>query len=560
MKKLLTYFLLINLAFAKLPFRIQGDIPKYILNQIENTYTNETPREIAKIISSIPTFKAYYEKEKNTIYVFRYFYIKKFIIKRAPNNLDKNLLISFLAFQKYTKYDPQKKKFLKLYLNELLKALDYRVKNIYFKENYKNKGVIIYIYIDAIKKKKKGKKVDLKQKIKNFFIFLKKTIKEKPKIKKKKNIQNYKVGIIIFYGLERTHLNSFKDAILLQSGKNFSDEYLSKSINLLYSSGYFLSIKVKKIKINNKIHLIFDVRDAPRYKIKSYIGYNFLYGPVFNLNVKAISPFKKGNILSLYLKYQKNKLFDIIFEREQNFLFLNLEYKKEILKDLTSQTVSLSAKRKIFTLYSTILPEIGIAYKNVKEENLSRVYLYVNFLYERKNIDSSIFPTKGYIIKIPSKYMFSFDLYYNIIKFSPKIMIFLPLKTQIFTYRANFSLGYLKNLGNTKDTTEYFYLGGFENLRGFEYKSIGPAEAYFNFQNDIIYRIREKIFLGTFLDFAISKINTNIVSSSCGLEGGFITPLGDILLFGAYKIKNGDQFLGDFKDRLSLGFIIGLSF
>jgi len=154
--------------------------------------------------------------------------------------------------------------------------------------------------------------------------------------------------------------------------------------------------------------------------------------------------------------------------------------------------------------------------------------------------------------------MFSFDLYYNIIKFSPKFTIFLPLKAQIFTYRSNLNIGYLKNLSNKEDTSEYFYLGGFESLRGFEYKSIGPLKSYFNFQNDIIYRIRDKIFLGSFFDFAISDLNE--IYSSLGLEGGLITPLGDILFFSAYKIKSGNQVLETFKDKLSFGFIIGLSF
>jgi len=558
MKKFFVFFFLLNFSFAKLPFKVKGELPNYILNQIENTYTNETPQEVAKVISNIPTFRAYYENEKNTIYVFRYFYIKKFVIKKVPKDLDKNLLISFLSFQKYTKYDPQKEKFLKLYLKELLKALGYKIKDISFKKNYKGKGVIIYIYIDAVKEKQKNKKFNLKGKIQNVLNFFKNIVKEKPKVEKEKELNKNKIGLIIFYGLERAPLNSFKDAILLKPGKDFSEEYFSKSINLLYSSGYFLSIKVKKIKINNKIHLIFDVRDAPKYKIKSYIGYNFLYGPVLNLNVKAISPFKKGNIFSLYLKYQKDKLFDITFEREKNFLSLNLRYKKEILKDISSQTLSLSAKRSIFTLRSTFSSEIGLAYKNVEEKDLSRIYLYTNFLYERKKLDSSIFPTKGYILKIFSKYMFSFDLYYNIIKFSPKLMIFVPLKSQIFTYRTNLNFGYLKNLSNKEDVTEYFYLGGFESLRGFEYKSIGPLKTYFNFQNDVIYRIRDKIFLGSFLDLAIS--DSNEIYSSLGLEGGFITPLGDILLFSSYKIKSENQILKTFKDKLSFGFIIGLSF
>jgi len=558
MKKIFTFFLLFNLSFAKLPFKIKGEIPSYILKQIENTYTNEPPQEIAKIISNIPTFKAYYEKEKNTIYVFRYFYIKKFIIEKAPKDLDKNLLISFLSFQKYTKYDFQKEKFLKLYLNELLKALGYKVKKISFKKIYKGKEVIIYISIDATKKKQIDKKINLKQKIQNALNFLKTVVREKPKTKKKKNIDKNKIGLIIFYGLERTPLDSFKDAILLKPGNNYSEECLKKSINLLYSSGYFLSIKVKKIKINNKIHLIFDVRDAPKYKIKSYIGYNFLYGPLLNLDVKAISPFRKGNIFSLYLKYQKGKLLDITFEREKDFLSLNLKYKKETLKALSSKTLSLSVKKLIFTLRNTFTSEIGLAYKNINQKDLSRIYLYINFLYKRKNLDSSIFPTKGYILKIFSKYMFSFDLYYNIIKFSPKFTIFLPLKAQIFTYRSNLNIGYLKNLSNKEDTSEYFYLGGFESLRGFEYKSIGPLKSYFNFQNDIIYRIRDKIFLGSFFDFAISDLNE--IYSSLGLEGGLITPLGDILFFSAYKIKSGNQVLKTFKDKLSFGFIIGLSF
>jgi len=563
-KLFLFFFLFLNLSYAKLPFKIVGEIPKNILNQIEKTYTNETPLEISKIISNIPTFKAVYIKNKNTIYVLRDYYIQDIKIKKCPSNFDKNLLYSLLILQKYTEYNNQKKQFLKIYIKEIFKVFGYKVKKIDIEEKYEGKAVKLYLYIDADKFKSiSSKKISVKEKIKNFLNFIKNIVKEKPKLKNKKicKDKNRKVGIIVFYGLDRSNIDAFENAILLKPGEKFSQEKLSKTINLLYSSGYFFSIKVKKVYTNNKIHLIFDVRDAPKYKIKSYIGYNFLYGLAFDLNLIGISPFKKGIIYSLGIKYQKNRLFDITLKGEKNFMSLSTEFKKEKLSDLSTRSISLYAQKKFFFLYGKVVPEIGLTYKDIKEEKFSRVLMYLKLYAERKNLDSLIFPTKGYLISLDTKYMFSFNLYYNIIKLNPKLLLFLPVKEEILTYKFLINAGYLKNLKENKDASEYFYLGGFNNLRGFDYKSIGPAKWYVNLQDELLYRIRDKIFIGPFFDFALVNINKkNKIYSSAGIENGFITPLGDILFYIAYKIKENDVIFDNIKDRLSFGFMVGLTF
>lgn len=451
------------------------------LNNIQNFYLNK-----GFIKFSINSTNLSLTPDKKNIYVHinitegERYKIKEIKINKMPKKINEKIK-KIIKIKKNEFYNNKKIQNIKNKIDKMLKNKGYLYSNINNKiyVNDYDKNVVIHININT------GKK--------------------------------FYVRYIQLIGNKMTNDEVLRSEINQIEGTIFNYNLVKSSINKLYKTGFFEKVTFDIIKAKNttnQIDIIYKVKEKSTGSINFGIGIGNQNGINFQASAKEdnilgtgksikiivnknnFSKYAELNIINPYFTKKNLKLNKKIFFNNSNAKYANLsDYKnksygmdnKVNMKINKNNEITLGTnftKNKIFN----IKPQINIwryiksIKKNAqlnKENNIDNMDYIANLEWTFNNLNHHIFPTKGTKssintqITIPGSDNNYFKIKFNISKYfsiDKKNKWIIHLRSQI---------GYANGM-NKKDFPFYenFYLGGINNIRGFQTNNIGPKAIY----------------------------------------------------------------------------------
>ncbi len=498
--------------------------------------------------------------------------IEDLIIKSSILNYTKKLnIIKNNFFKKNMFYNSK-------FINKIIKRIHY----IFEQNGYAN------IFIDVKFKKKSNNKLIL-------FLYV--------NFDKK-----YYINKILWYGNDKVDLNLFKKKFFFE-GKLYNSILINNSLNTLYKSNLFSSIKLNKkfLGINsNKLNLIYNIVENNNgvfsfklgYGKKSKINYdirlsknNFLYK-----NDNWFISFLKNKINnsgSLLFSYPLNYLYDIYIKNNffynfalnnSDYDYLNFFYGIEtnfnfLLNDFINYNLFFKYVHNYLYKIKSQLSHIDYFNSINKKFYLETLNnkLYINDFFITNNfiidkLNSSLFPSKGYYFDFST--MFSipyisnndfFKIYLNYYHY------FLLNKNLIFNF--NSYIGYGNGLnGRRMPFYENYYFNDNIPLRGFDYDKVGPNKIYLNSKsykckNNNAFCLSNESYGGNLIffnsfniifpnNFFLGKYFSKYLRTSIFLDSGIILDTN----FNYKILKNCKNVLNIYNYRNILRLSAGLAF
>jgi len=392
------------------------------------------------------------------------------------------------------------------------------------------------------------------------------------------------ISDVIISGNTSTLDRVIRRNIYLAPGYLYSLTDKEDSINALKRTGYFESVKLKEIRVDDThMKILVQVKEGLTGSLKAGISYNSYSKFGINLAVTERNVFGGGQALSISLdKSSKSTTY--------NFNLLNpavYDSKYSLSTNIYSNEFdgySYKSKRKGFSLttgrgitrhsrgyltygYENLhLTDIQDNLDNDYREYSTKSYITPGISYD--STDDRFFPQHGIDAGISMTYA-GIGGTQRFLKTNAYGKFFYSLddKFEITTIlKYKFKIGYLNEIGYTP-ISERYYLGGLGSVRGYNWGSISPKDSDGNsiggdrmvtnsFEISVPVSLKRKMWLSAFVDNgSVGKHSLDITRSSYGVSFDWITPVGPLDFTYALPInaKEGD-------DLRRFEFSIGSSF
>ena len=392
------------------------------------------------------------------------------------------------------------------------------------------------------------------------------------------------ISDVIISGNTSTLDRVIRRNIYLAPGYLYSLTDKEDSINALKRTGYFESVKLKEIRVDDThMKILVQVKEGLTGSLKAGISYNSYSKFGINLAVTERNVFGGGQALSISLdKSSKSTTY--------NFNLLNpavYDSKYSLSTNIYSNEFdgySYKSKRKGFSLttgrgitrhsrgyltygYENLhLTDIQDNLDNDYREYSTKSYITPGISYD--STDDRFFPQHGIDAGISMTYA-GIGGTQRFLKTNAYGKFFYSLddKFEITTIlKYKFKIGYLNEIGYTP-ISERYYLGGLGSVRGYNWGSISPKDSDGNsiggdrmftnsFEISVPVSLKRKMWLSAFVDNgSVGKHSLDITRSSYGVSFDWITPIGPLDFTYALPIKAKE---GD--DLRRFEFSIGTSF
>ena len=415
-----------------------------------------------------------------------------------------------------------------------------------------------------------------------------------PNIKKKGNIASidyqiisgnkFYISNVVIKGNNKTLDRVIRRSIYLTPGSLYSYTNKIDSINALKRTGYFESVKMKEIKVDDShMKILVIVSEGMTGALKAGISYSSYEKFGIEASVSERNIFGSGQDLSLSLsKSSKSSSYSLSLKNPRVFdsiysLTTSIYNKTFESTDYTSHRkgFSVGVGRSIGRFIST---GATYQYENVeltKYDNndssikpntiKSAITPYISY----DNTDNYFFPTSG--MKLYSSFEFAGiggDQKY--LKNIESAKFFNPINDANddleFVAKYRVKIGAIKDLGYLP-IDDRFYLGGLGSIRGFKTGSISPRDANGNLiggnimfeqsaELSVPMSIKNKLWASLFVDQGgTGDSKLNMIKSSYGLSIDWITPVGPLSFVYALPIQSNNQDdLSQFEFNIGMGF------
>ncbi len=367
----------------------------------------------------------------------------------------------------------------------------------------------------------------------------------------------YLLGDDVYFGSKHTTLKELSYMTVKSEfySKDLDDETLSNMLN----TGIFSGVKIDTFvdKENKRVFRLIQVSEDKRGHLDFSVGYNTEENITFDITLSWNNLFGSGiNTSTKYTRSQKRELYSVniidnfLFTRKlwiKGSAFKSFENHKSY--DLDTKGIATSLGYRIGR-YTSIGPSFYVASNRVLGNTYNINKIGVFLLRDYRN--DLFFPTRVHYDSVQLSFGMG-DVNYT--KFELQTYYLIPLRKS-FNFSFKLSGGYVSKKA---PIFERFFLGGFRDLRGYDYEEIGSPNGgrYYSFGRLEIEAPVKLPIIGTlFVDAGNVADNFKDVISNIkwgyGAGIGAKTPIGPVKLEVAFPAE--ERFYKKFKVYLSVGY------
>ncbi len=326
-------------------------------------------------------------------------------------------------------------------------------------------------------------------------------------------------------------------------GDPYSPQVLIGLQNDLNNSNYFQSVNLEsQTREQQTIPIHISLLLKPSQQYTAGLGYSTDVGPRLSLGWQSRYLNKWGHTLSVFS--QLSEIQDNLavtynipgLQPAQDQYYINLALSKQKLPQVTTLTQQIGvawSKRfdnKQQTLFLNYQRERFVDSQQITE----RTYLLVpGVSWTYNQFDTPLFPQHGYGLSVKvqgaSESILSTTSFLQTEFKSKYITTFANEQRRIVLFS---DLGYtwIQNV-HVLPPSLFFYAGGSQSVRGYDYQSLGPGRYLFIASAEYQQRIRSTLYATVFFDTGNAVLTLPLsLKSSVGVGGIWVSPLGPITL------------------------------